>query len=215
MVDKNKDALSKAENLLKQIDPDIGIKIIPTDLCKENTIEYYQGLLDEVSDLDVSILINNACFGTNAPLEKEIFLFIAAYIKIQCIGPTILTSLFLQRFEKRSKRSAIINTASVAGVLPSKDTIVYSICKAFLRFFTLGIHTEFKNKYDIISVEPGFVSTNLIANYKGFGVCEPETTAETVFNDLGKQCETHGYWFHEFLYAGIFKNLWYIMSDQF
>ena len=214
MVDRDQKALDIAQEMVKAIDPTVGVRTIFTDLLEENTVEYYEGLVKQVVDLDVSILINNACFASQKPFNEESISVMTSYMKIQCVGPTLLSSLFLQRFERRSKRSAIINMSSAAGLVPVKAWTMYSVCKSFLRFFTLGIHTEFKNKYDIISVAPAFITTAMTGGMTGFGVCMPETTVTNVLNDLGKQNETHGFWHHELVCGWYYKNLWHASTDK-
>lgn len=42
--------------------------------------------------------------------------------------------------------------------------LVYSAVKSFVTFLAEGLHYELKNKVDVMSYAPGYVSTNLTNN---------------------------------------------------
>lgn len=187
IVDKDEKLIESAEKEIKELYPDVQVRVICTDLCKENSVEYYQSLIDQVSDIDVSILINNAGFARAPVFADEDHDSIVDYLEINCVGPTLLSSMFNKKFKNRSKRSAIINMSSQAGILSAPMIFNYSIVKSFLRFFTLGLQEEIKSKVDVLCVCPGFVRTNLTAKLPfKVPMCEPVVTVEKAFTDLGK-----------------------------
>ena len=67
-------------------------------------------------------------------------------IQTNIIGVVYLTKLFIHRFDKRNCRSAIINVASIAGLVPIPIAQVYSATKMFLRSFTLAVGQEVSDK---------------------------------------------------------------------
>ena len=88
--------------------------------------------------------------------------------------------------------------SSVTGTIPKpkvfgEQIMMYSLCKGFIRFFTLGLAEEISSKVDVISVQPGAVTTPMIRGYNGFGSCMPSVTVAGVFRDLGKINETYSY----------------------
>jgi len=79
---------------------------------------------------------------------------------------TMFSRWALERFEKRSAKSALIDISSVASLCAWKKVAVYGAAKAFNSFLTLGLYSSqlFSGKYqnvDFLSVCPGPVRTKL------------------------------------------------------
>jgi short-subunit dehydrogenase len=84
---------------------------------------YLEQKMDEIRELDVSILVNNVGVDVLDNYHKLAEETIANLMKVNCFSVTHLTRIFLPRFLERQARkgvrSAIVNVASLAGTPPS------------------------------------------------------------------------------------------------
>jgi len=96
----------------------------------------------------------------------------------------------------RKRKGAIITVASTAGTFAFPYLQVYSGTKAFNDFFSRALSEEFP-QLDIISLRPGYVSTQLTLRKRpAFDVLTPIECAEGCLKDLGKSNSTFGNWRH-------------------
>ena len=136
------------------------VKDISTvDACKE--------LLNEVSDEEIDIFINNAGFGDagefiKADLEKEIRM-----ISVNDMAMHILFKGILQKMEKQGG-GQILNVASSAGLLPAGPYMAtYYATKAYVASLTRAVAHELKQKKSPVHVSalcPGPVDTEFNKN---------------------------------------------------
>lgn len=136
------------------------VKDISTvDACKE--------LLNEVSDEEIDIFINNAGFGdagefTDSDLEKEIRM-----ISVNDMAMHILFKGILQKMEKQGG-GQILNVASSAGLLPAGPYMAtYYATKAYVASLTRAVAHELKQKKSPVHVSalcPGPVDTEFNKN---------------------------------------------------
>ena len=136
------------------------VKDISTvDACKE--------LLNEVSDEEIDIFINNAGFGdagefTDSDLEKEIRM-----ISVNDMAMHILFKGILQKMEKQGG-GQILNVASSAGLLPAGPYMAtYYATKAYVASLTRAVAHELKQKKSLVHVSalcPGPVDTEFNKN---------------------------------------------------
>ena len=70
----------------------------------------------------------------------------------------------LDQLQKRTTRSAIGITSSVAADYPIGGSITYCATKRFVTDLAIGLNYELKDKIDVISYNPGFVATKLNSN---------------------------------------------------
>ncbi|MCR5764132.1 MAG: SDR family NAD(P)-dependent oxidoreductase, partial [Treponema sp.] len=137
------------------------VKIKPADLSgKEGALtvkkmlEQYQA---EVSDFKISVLVNNAGFGTygefaNTDTEREMNM-----VDVNCTALTGITGFSLPWLKKGSR---IINTASLASFLPLGNFAVYGASKSYVLSFSVALAAELKDKgIYVTALCPGPVST--------------------------------------------------------
>ena len=72
-----------------------------------------------------------------------------------------MTSQLLKRYEKTGQKAAMIFTSSDYANIPIPGIVTYSACKSFTSFLGEGLHSELKDKVDIISLKPGNVDTKM------------------------------------------------------
>lgn len=214
ILDYNAKALEEATAEIKSINHMVQVKTICRDLFERNEISFYQEIVDEFADLDVSVIVNNAGIGA-LPFNIASLKEISNVIKIHNIAQVSFVSLMIEKMRARKQRSAIINMASIASNYPMSFVLTYSCCKAFVRFFTMGLFEEQKDKIDVICASPAFVSTSMTDFKKGIDTCSPEVCVENILRDLGKEPETYTYWFHELVFNGIIGGVWQMNADFF
>ena len=142
--------------------------IIPCDLSDKN--QCFK-LYEQVKQMDISVLVNNAGFGAigkfnEIPIERELNM-----IETNCSAVHILTKLFLNDFIEKEK-GYILNVASSAGLMPGGPLMsAYYATKSYITSLSCGISEELKGITDNVSISvlcPGPVNTefNNVANVK-------------------------------------------------
>jgi short-subunit dehydrogenase len=63
---------------------------------------------------------------------------------------------------KRTKKSAIVFTSSVSGLMPMPGLSTYSATKAFIRYMSESLKVELKNRIDVLNYAPGHVDTKML-----------------------------------------------------
>lgn len=119
-------------------------------------------LYDDVSDLNIELLVNCAGFGAVGKFETLDLDRQIQMTDINCVAPLILTHMFLKDFKYRDK-GAILNVASSAGLLPGGPNMaVYYASKAYLTSLTSAIAEELRaggSSVKIAALCPGPVDT--------------------------------------------------------
>lgn len=132
---------------------------VPCDLSDyESLLAAVKTVEDAFGTLDV--LINNAGVVTPGTFETSPPAAISRDIGLNLIAPIRVTHAVL-KFLKRP--GSIVNTVSMAGILPLKDEAVYTASKFGLRGFTLTLATELRSSGIRVSgVFPSGVQTPML-----------------------------------------------------
>lgn len=134
-------------------------RIISCDLRDRDACK---ALYDQVYDLNVEIVVNNAGFGAagrfeSVDLDKQLDM-----IDVNCSAVVTLTHMFLKEFRYRDC-GAILNVASSAGLLPGGPNMaIYYATKAFVVSLTNAIYDELKSSGSSVRIAalcPGPVDT--------------------------------------------------------
>jgi len=190
--------VARREYLLKKISKEIQnkykvkIQIIPADLTSEKGIMAIKNFIQD-QKIEISMLINNAGFGTHlefakSNLEKEL-----AMIDLHCKASLKLIYLFLPQMIKR-KKGTIINVASAAAFLPTPYMATYAATKAFMLHFSEALAQEVKSyKIKVLTLCPGITKTEFqevqqLKNtyFKKFRMLTPEAVVKQCLKDLKK-----------------------------
>lgn len=165
LVARREDKLKILQNQLKT-----SSQIIIKDLSSEkNCFE----LFEQVKDINIDILINNAGFGLfgefcETDIHRELTM-----IDVNIKAVHILTKLFLRKFRKVNS-GYIMNVSSSAGFMPGPLMAAYYASKAYVLNLTRAIDRELKksnSKVKVCVLCPGPTDTefNDVANVN-FGV---------------------------------------------
>lgn len=165
IIARRTDLLQKlAEEINSQNNFNI-IKPVTLDISGKSGVEQLKKLLEEEDDklktmessLNISLLINNAGFGTYGPFEETSITRQMDMIDLNCTSVTGICGIALPYLHKAS---IIINTASLAAYSPLGNFAVYAATKAFVLSFSIGIAAELKDKgIKVCALCPGSVST--------------------------------------------------------
>lgn len=155
-IDKLKelaDNINSIENAAKAIP-------VEMDISGSEGAEGFNKLLSkekEAGDFEITVLVNNAGFGTYGPFSETPVKKEMQMIDLNCTALTGITGYALPFM---NENSYIINTASMAAFAPLGNFAVYAATKAFVLSFSLALRAELKKRgIKVCALCPGSVST--------------------------------------------------------
>jgi short-subunit dehydrogenase len=117
----------------------VTVEWFPADLSREDEIV---GLGERIAGAsELSLLVNNAGFGTRGTLVEADRERQAQMLRLHTMAPMRLTAAALPVLLRR-KGGAVINVASIAAFFYSAGSANYCATKAYLTTFTEGIAAE-------------------------------------------------------------------------
>jgi len=155
---------ARRENRLVRLREEIsarhGVRVtaIPSDL---DTPQGAQQLFAATQALGpaVSMLVNNAGFGTYGPVPKQDLQTIHSMIQVNVTSLTTLTRLFAAEMRQRGC-GYLLNVSSFAALQPIPRYAVYSGAKAYVVAFSQALRHELRGSGVRVSVlVPGFTAT--------------------------------------------------------
>ena len=93
-------------------------------------------MLEELADLDISLVINNVGVDVLEKYQKLEASTIEDLIKLNCFPVAYINRYFIPILQKRLRekklKGAIVNVASIAGLMPMPYYNIYSASKAYV-----------------------------------------------------------------------------------
>ncbi|KAM7041478.1 very-long-chain 3-oxoacyl-CoA reductase [Acridotheres tristis] len=194
--------ISRSKEKLDQVSTEIRekykveTKVIVADFGERKDI--YNGIKAGLEGLEIGVLVNNVGMSYAYPeyfldipeLEKTI----DKMVNINIMSVCEMTRLVLPGMLERSK-GIILNIASASGMCPTPLLTLYSATKAFVDYFSQGLHAEYKSKGIIVqSVLPYYVATKMSKIRKPtLDKPSPETYVRAALGTVGLQSRTNGY----------------------
>ncbi|CAM3322617.1 SDR family oxidoreductase [Paracoccus nototheniae] len=117
----------------------VAIEILPADLTHDADIERVAARLRE--DVSIGTLVNNAGAGLGGSFADHAAAAIARLITLNTTSLALLAHAAASRFATQ-QRGAIVNIASVVGLMPEFANSVYGATKAFAIFLSQGLAFE-------------------------------------------------------------------------
>jgi short-subunit dehydrogenase len=132
---------ARLEALAAELEGRFKVRVEPfaADLSREAEIDRLAGRIAGTSEL--SLLVNNAGFGTRGTLLEADPERQAQMLRLHTMAPMKLTTAALPALVRR-KSGAVINVSSVASFIYSVGNANYCATKAYLTTFTEGIAAE-------------------------------------------------------------------------
>jgi short-subunit dehydrogenase len=140
----------------------IRVTTIENDL---DTTDGAQHLFDEVRVIEpaVTMLINNAGFGTYGPVAAQELATIESMIQVNVTSLTTLARLYAAQMREQGS-GYLLNVASFAALQPIPRYAVYSGAKAYVVAFSQALRHELQGSGVRVSVlAPGFTATEFHA----------------------------------------------------
>ena len=144
----------------------VAVTVMQGDLCCESDISAIEGIVRGTSNL--SVLINNAGFGTLGPFAGVDTGKSLNMIALHVTAPTRLVKAALPVMLGR-REGSIVNVASMAPFLPVSGNAVYNATKAYLIAFSEGLQLEVQGAgIRVQALCPGFTRTGFhsVEEYK-------------------------------------------------
>ncbi|HEV7284325.1 MAG TPA: SDR family oxidoreductase [Kaistia sp.] len=124
-------------------DTGVAIDILPADLTRREDLARVEARLRE--DGTIGILINNAGVALSGAFDEQSLDDIERLVALNTTAVVRLANVAASRFAKAGS-GAIINIASVVGLVPEFGQTVYGATKAFVTFLSQGMTHELAPK---------------------------------------------------------------------
>lgn len=199
--------ISRSQDKLNQVSSEIRDKFkvetrtIAVDFASE---DIYDKIKTSLAGLEIGVLVNNVGMSYEYP---EYFLeipdldnAIKKLINVNILSVCKMTRLVLPGMVERSK-GTILNISSASGMRPTPLLTIYSATKAFVDFFSLCLHEEYRSKGIFVqSVLPYFVATKMAKIRKPtWHTPSPETFVKSAMKTVGWKSRTNGYPVHSLM----------------
>jgi uncharacterized protein len=150
---------SRLNQLAQELKAKHGVetKVLAKDLSQPNAA---REIFDALRDTPVSILVNNAGFGSFGPFAGTDLRGQTEMIQVNITVLVELTHLFLQPMLARAS-GRVLNVASTAAFQPGPLVNVYYASKAFVYSFTYALAHELRGKgITVTALCPGSTRTD-------------------------------------------------------
>ncbi|KAK0683891.1 DHB12 reductase, partial [Pygoscelis papua] len=168
-------------------------KVIVADFGEREDI--YSRIKAGLEGLEIGVLGlgGGSCLWEEGRLPSVSGCLVSAFSAITNVFFLQMTRLVLPGMLERSK-GVILNISSAAGTYPTPLLTLYSATKAFVDYFSRGLHAEYKSKGIIVqSVLPYYVATKMSKIRKPtFDKPSPETYVRAALGTVGLQSQTNG-----------------------
>ena len=145
---------SALEELKKQ--SEVPLKVIPLDLCKEESYETFASLLEQEKP-DVKLLVNAAGFGKFGSFDRISLEEDCRMIDLNCKALVAMTRLTLPYMRAGSH---ILQLDSLSAFQPVPYITTYGATKAMVLSYSRAMHEELKPRgIRMMSMNPGWVKT--------------------------------------------------------
>ncbi|KAJ5407838.1 hypothetical protein N7509_001721 [Penicillium cosmopolitanum] len=167
-----------AEEITKQF-PNVQTKILAMDFSRNSDADY-TALSALVSDLDVSILVNNVGLSHSIPVPfaQTPASEMADIITINCTGTLRVTQLVVPGMMQR-RRGLILTMGSFGGLLPTPLLATYSGSKAFLQQWSTALGGELSSYGIEVELVQAYLITSAMSKIRRASASIPTPRASS------------------------------------
>ncbi len=161
LVARREDRLTAVAQELRE-EHGVRVEVLACDLADPQARDALPGRVQELG-LTVSILVNNAGYGTvgdvgTVELDREV-----GQVRVNCEAVAALTAVYVPQMVAR-RSGAILVVASSAGFQPIPGQATYAASKAFALSFAEALHAELTGRgIAVTALCPGPVETEFAA----------------------------------------------------
>lgn len=138
VVARSKDKLMKLKEEVYEINPQLDVIIVVTDL---SVISNAYQLFDQVDKCYIETFINNAGFGDFNLISDQNLSKIEQMISLNVTSLVILSTLFVKKYQN-CEGTQLINVSSTGGYSIVNQAVTYCSTKFFVSTFTEGLIHE-------------------------------------------------------------------------
>jgi hypothetical protein len=161
------------DRLQQDLEATFNIKVICLSLDLSRA-DLYDVVAQEVQDLDIGLLVYNACFSTIAPFVDTDLSSKMQTIDVNCRGPVTLVSLLAKPMLRR-RQGGIILMSSASGFQGANWLATYAASKAFTTILAESLWEEFRAQgVDVMALIAGATNT---PNFKAVTPAEKQAAS--------------------------------------
>lgn len=176
-----------AEEISEQF-PNIETKILAMDFSR-NADEDYKALSSLVSELDVSILVNNVgqSHSIPVPFAQTPASEMADIITINCTGTLRVTQVVVPGMIQR-RRGLVLTMGSFGGLLPTPLLATYSGSKAFLQQWSTALGAELAPHGIEVELVQAYLITSAMSKIRraSAAIPTPRAFVRSVLSKIGR-----------------------------
>lgn len=202
-----------AEEITKQF-PDVETKILAMDFSR-NADEDYKALGSLVSELDVSVLVNNVgqSHSIPVPFAQTPASEMADIITINCTGTLRVTQLLVPGMIQR-RRGLILTMGSFGGLLPTPLLATYSGSKAFLQQWSTALGAELAPHGIEVELVQAYLITSAMSKIRraSAAIPTPRAFVRAVLSKIGRHGGSSTYAYSSSPYWSHGLMAWFLTS---
>jgi short-subunit dehydrogenase len=161
------------------------VVVVPADVGRiEDCRRLVERTVDELGSLHV--LVNNAGAHFRGPVESRTPEELAEMVDVNTRAPIVLSRLAIPHL-REAAGGAIVNVASLAGMVPLRDAATYSATKFALRAFSRALADELRDARITVSlvspgpvIDTGFLMGSGLEDAADIVFAQPMSTAREV-----------------------------------
>lgn len=102
----------------------------------------YTALADQLNDIDVAMLFLNAGQGFIGEFKNMDDAYLEELMQSTCLHPIYLIKAMMDKLLARKKKTAVVVTASIAGLNPMPGMCAYVSAKSFCTMMAITLSYE-------------------------------------------------------------------------
>ncbi|KAK5806155.1 hypothetical protein VI817_000413 [Penicillium citrinum] len=202
-----------SEEITKQY-PNVQTKILAMDFSRNSDADY-TALSALVSDLDVSILVNNVGLSHSIPVPfaQTPASEMADIITINCTGTLRVTQLVVPGMVQR-RRGLILTMGSFGGLLPTPLLATYSGSKAFLQQWSTALGGELASYGIEVELVQAYLITSAMSKIRraSASIPTPRAFVRSVLSKIGRSGGSSSYAYSSSPYWSHGLMAWFLTS---